>query len=495
MEQDRRTFIKDILKDAWKYTPSHLVPGLCGFLSIFVFTRLLSPEEYAKYILVLTSVAFAANIGFGWLNFSALRFFDESKSESGPFFSTCAASFFLSLSLISFIGYVLIFVLKRLGISGAYDLPFALGVFLLASKTVFDLFLIILRAERLPLRFSLLRTADSIIKLVLGVLFVSIFKWAHEGLLWGMIISFSVLSLYEVLHSRIYLSIRFRMFSKVIMKSMFRYGFPLMGAAITGTALSLADRYMLSFFRSYDEVGIYSAGYRFAEMLIETPGSILLLAYTPLLLQKFNTEPREEFGQVIVQPLRLVLITILPLAAASAFLSKDLGRLFLGARFTGVHEIFPWICSGIFFSCLNQVFTRVFELKKATRLVLMISGLAAGTNIVLNLVLIPEFGYMGAAFATTAAYLIQLAASVKMSRVYIPVPLPLSTLFVSIAATSAMCAVIVLLSGYLEEPAWIALPSKVLAGAFSYAAILLLLREPTITAFLHSSRGRLHSDP
>jgi O-antigen/teichoic acid export membrane protein len=59
---------------------------------------------------------------------------------------------------------------------------------------------------------------------------------------------------------------------------------------------------------------------------------------------------------------------------------------------------------------------------RATRLNWAVTGAAAGLNVALNFLLIPDFGRMGAAFATLAAYSLMFAAMVWRAQTVFPVP-------------------------------------------------------------------------
>ncbi|MEL6757583.1 MAG: polysaccharide biosynthesis C-terminal domain-containing protein, partial [Pseudomonadota bacterium] len=72
----------------------------------------------------------------------------------------------------------------------------------------------------------------------------------------------------------------------------------------------------------------------------------------------------------------------------------------------------------------------------------------AAANIALNLVLIPQFGLLGAVMATLASYALGLAVLALKGRRLIALPLPMRDLTKIALAAIAMCPVIWAL------PAW-----------------------------------------
>jgi O-antigen/teichoic acid export membrane protein len=477
-----------IVKDSLKYVPSNVVPALLALVSISLFTRLILPEEYAKYTLVLTSITLVSNVAFAWLNFSGFRFYDESRDDMGSFMSTCMLSVLLVLFCIIVGGYLFLKFLNMLGIVHNLDDIFLISALFLTVKVGFDQILIFMRADRNATRHSIFKVIDALIKLTVAVILIKFFNMKYLGIVLGIIISYLVLTIVELLINPIYRSIRVHGFSKEKFVSMLHYGFPLIGTGVMGTLLSIGDRYMLAYFSDFKQIGIYSVGYRFAEMAIETPGSILLMAYFPILIHQFNIS-QNEFSLVLKQALQLIIIILVPITFGTIILSRDLVELFLAGTYQEVYIVFFWVCIGILFSYLNHLFTRIFELKKVTKYVLYISAVAAALNILMNFILIPIYGYYGAAIATTAAYAMQLFLSFLISRRFIIVPLPLHTMANVLICSTAMCAGIYFMSLFLNSTTWTILGAKVLLGIIIYLSTLLMLREPVLKSLYAQLRN------
>lgn len=471
------------MKDAFRYMPSHVIPGVLGIVSLSVFTRLLKPEDYAQYTLILTTIAFAANIGFAWLNFSGLRFYDESRSHMETFMSTCILSLAAIFAVMTALGYVLLRNVYRLGFTCVTTQIFWTGLVLLLLKVTFDQMLILLTAERKALRHSIYRSLDALVKLSLAVFLIRIGNLNYLAIIYAMAISYVILILYELLHSPKYSAISLRHFSKPRFIEMYRYGFPLMGVGLTNTALSLADRYLLAWLGDNTQVGMYSAVYRLAEMAIDIPSAILLMAYTPIVIQAFNAS-REELGSILHQPLQLIFIVLLPFCCGATFLARDFTTLMLGPGYRNAYCLFPYVCSATFCMALNHLYTRIFELEKATRFVLYASGIAAIANVLINILLIPRYGILGAGIATCAAYLIQFAATFLFTLPLIRIPMPYKTLASTLLACIVMLAGLATLNRIFPQVGWGMVFLKIGVGAILYLIMMYVTREPLTISFL-----------
>ena len=56
------------------YLPVYLAQALVGFGSVVVFTRILSPDAYGQYMLVLTGSALISTLIFTWLDAAVARY-------------------------------------------------------------------------------------------------------------------------------------------------------------------------------------------------------------------------------------------------------------------------------------------------------------------------------------------------------------------------------------------------------------------------------------
>ena len=135
--------------------------------------------------------------------------------------------------------------------------------------------------------------------------------------------------------------------------------------------------------------------------------------------------------------------------------------------------ITPWIALGALLAGVTTYyFHQAFTLGRRTGWLLAAMAVPAGANVVLNLLLIPAYGVMGAAWATAASFALGLAASIAMGRGVLPLPVPWDALGRCAIAVGIMAAVVSLvpaMGGFAE------LMTKAAVGAVVYAAAVLVL--------------------
>jgi O-antigen/teichoic acid export membrane protein len=157
-----------------------------------------------------------------------------------------------------------------------------------------------------------------------------------------------------------------------------------------------ADVPILQHFRSFAEVGWYQFAYKPFEALQFIPLAIQVVVY-PLLGVYFISD----VGRLRVAYERFFKVLVLlgwPLTVGTFVLVHPIGRLF--NLYTQSVPSLRILAFGIVFLFANSAFYAMLNATNRQGLNAWATGLAAGVNIVLNLILIPFYGYL-AASATT----------------------------------------------------------------------------------------------
>src|SRR5690606_26108319 len=70
-------------RGVWGYLPANIVQGVVGFLTIVVFTRLLSAEDFGRYALAFSVLALAHVAVFTWVEAAMARFWAAEQTPGG----------------------------------------------------------------------------------------------------------------------------------------------------------------------------------------------------------------------------------------------------------------------------------------------------------------------------------------------------------------------------------------------------------------------------
>jgi O-antigen/teichoic acid export membrane protein len=136
-------------------------------------------------------------------------------------------------------------------------------------------------------------------------------------------------------------------------------------------------------------------------------------------------------------------------------------------------RVTPWIAFAGFFAGLTTHYLHeAFTLGRRTGLLFGAMAVPAVANLLLNLLLIPRFGLMGAAWATTASFALGAVTSVLLGRKALAMPVPWGPLARYGAAAAAMAFVV---QGLPVYGGWAELALKATIGAAIYAVAVLAL--------------------
>jgi O-antigen/teichoic acid export membrane protein len=165
---------------------------------------------------------------------------------------------------------------------------------------------------------------------------------------------------------------------------------------------------------------------------------------------------------------------LFPAVGGLIMVAPSLGGMMIG---DGLRDkallVTPLISLGALFSGLNTYyFLQAFTLARKTRLLIVAMAVPAVANIILNIVLIPAMGLIGAAWASALSFALGLIVSWSLGFRALPLPVPLWDLARIGACTAVMVVALVLL------PSWGGIAEAVLksvTGAVVYGALAWIL--------------------
>jgi len=404
-----------ILRYSLHYLIARGIPALVNFLAVAVYTRLLSPEEYGYYILVLAGVNIVNLAVFQWLRFALVRYLPAYQSREETLLGVIGWSY-LALMLVVGMGGVVAGLITET----RWRWLVLIAILLLGAQAWFELNTELFRARLQTRAYGWAMSVRSVGALSLGTLFILIGLKAYGPLL-GLVLSMTGLSLvFAYRHWRVIRIYR----DAGHLGSLLRYGLPLAGTLILSYVVSVSDRFLIAWLLDEAQAGIYAAGYDLANQPVILLMSIVHLAAYPVIVQAWERKAEQEAQTYLAHNVRLLFIVGIPLTIGLAMLAQPFGRLMLGPSFYQAGAVVPWVALGTLLGGLRVYHTDLaFHLRQRTTKQLQIILWVVLINLVLNLLWIPRVGIIGAAWATVVAYSIALVLGIRQGRNVLPVPL------------------------------------------------------------------------
>ncbi len=156
------------------------------------------------------------------------------------------------------------------------------------------------------------------------------------------------------------------------------------------------DILMLSFFKSEIDVGIYNTSLKIASL-----STIILIGINSIAMPKYAELRNEKlrFKKFVKQTTFLIILTSLPIFLGIILFPDFLLTIFGNEFVTGKATLLI-LSSGMFFSAISGSTVHILNMTGNEKIVQNVLLFSAGLNFVLNFILIPFYGIIGAAIAT-----------------------------------------------------------------------------------------------
>ena len=235
------------------------------------------------------------------------------------------------------------------------------------------------------------------------------------------------------------------------------------GAAI-GAVYFRIDAVLLSALDSLRAVGLYSVGYKFADVLAYVGAALMAPAYT--LLVRAWPDHTSAFAQTWRGAFTLLTVTAAGLATAFAVFAGPTISLLFGARYAPATDAARLIVVGqaLRFPTMLLVGTLIAVGRNRPYVVASVVGFVV--NVAGNLVVIPHWSYTGAAAMTVAT---EAGVLVLLGRAVLALPelaVPVGVLARTAVASAALAGVGVAVDAVAP---W---PFAAMAGVVAFAAVL-----------------------
>jgi O-antigen/teichoic acid export membrane protein len=184
-----------------------------------------------------------------------------------------------------------------------------------------------------------------------------------------------------------------------LLRRMLSFGVRSYVQVVTAHLLLRIDIYMVQHYLGPAQTAFYALALHFTELVLEVPQAIGLVLYP-----KLAALPEQEVHRLTAQTCRRTLMVTVPAALALALLGPWVITLWYGPPYAPAGAPLPWAAVGVAAMSIFVIITRDFTARQKQRVNTFAGLIALLTNVVLNIILIPVQGIVGAALATAVAY-------------------------------------------------------------------------------------------
>jgi len=294
-----------------------------------------------------------------------------------------------------------------------------------------------LRADNKAIRFAIIRLLNILMNVAMNVLFIFVVPWlinnkVLDESMFSYVIDNGKVTVSAVFISNLiasvftvilllpeYMKVKFE-WSAELLKKMLFYSMPVMIAGFAGIINETIDRILIKYLLPADismvQLGIYGACYKVAILM-----TIFIQAFRYAAEPFFFSQAKDKNAPELYSAVMNYFVIAVSFIFLTVMMYIDVVMLFVGEKFREGAKVVPVLLMANLFLGIYYNLSIWYKITNRTIYGAYISIIGAIITLVLNFLLIPLMGYMGAAWATFICYLSMMIISYYTGQKYYPV--------------------------------------------------------------------------
>ena len=407
---------------------------LLVFLLMPLYTAWLTTAQYGAAETVTSVANFLIPIACVGVSTGIFRFAADREADREAVFSGSMALLGLGLGGFLFLSPLLLLV----DYFREYVWLIVLYVLFADVQAVMAQYL---RATDRTTLFAVQGILNTVLTVLCNVLFLFCFDLGVTGYVLSVVVGNVLTSLFMLWRAKLWRVFHISKVSRRIMWEILRFSLPMIPTTVCWLITDLSDRSMVTYFCGESVNGLYSAAYKIPTIVTLISG-IFLQAWQFSAVAESSEE--EECGRFYSRVFDGFLSVIMIGSAGLILLSRFLTDLLLNSAYFEAWRYMPTLLCAAALEAIVSFLATVYLVRKKSGHSFVTALVGALSNIILNLLLIPLMGALGAAVATLASYaLVMIVRMIDAPRM-IRFRLCLPRLIVSVLLLFASAAVMTL---------------------------------------------------
>jgi O-antigen/teichoic acid export membrane protein len=464
-----------------------LVSAVAAYAFRFLLARKLSIEEYGLFFALLAFISLLNLFKDFGLGYALLKFIPEAQvtrnyARIKSMIASCfavqsASSGIITLALIIFAPLIMnkffhstltsLFFVFAL----AFFVSFAQNIIMVCFQGFQKMFLFSI--QDLARNLTVMIIAWLLLNIGLGIFAPAIAYLAMYAVVFALFFWIFTKKVFKK-----FWKVRAQ-YSRELFGQLIFFGLPAMLTIFGNNLLQYTDTLLLTYFTDLASVGLYQVAVPLSALVLYLAHAASVVA-TPITSELLMLKKKKELKNGIEILHKYLFLAVVPIAAVLiAFPEIFITNLF-GNKFLGATTALRILAAGaVFYTLAYSNLSILFGLGKPKYNTLVMLA-TAGVNIILDIILIPKYGIIGAASATTTSYLLLLAFSSRGIKRVVKIKEPWITWLKTLASAVLLVAVLSGLKTMLNLNPFIELALSIITGGLAYSAVLLITKVITI---------------
>lgn len=389
---------KYLFKNMGFLTLSSFTTKLLCFFLVPLYTNILTTTEYGTYDLISTTVSVLMPVLTFNVQDAVMRFSMEQKQNRKAIVSVAVKILMVANAIVA-LGLI---VNSIFGVSTLIK-DYAIFFFLMfLTQTVSGVITYYIRGIDRIADLSVSSVLVSIFTISCNILFLVVFHWGLNGYFLANIVGPLAQCLYLAIRSGMVRDTDLRTDFSSEKKEMLDYSMPMIANTIAWWINNVSDRYVIIFFCGLAENGIYSVSSKIPSIL-NIFQSIFSQAWTLSAVKDFDPEDKNGFFTNTYRVYNCFMVIICSVIIVG---DKILAQFLYAKDFYVAWRYVPWLTIAIVFGSLSGYIGGVYTAVKNSKIFAQSTAVGAVSNVILNLILTPMLGALGAAIATAVCYFV-----------------------------------------------------------------------------------------
>ncbi|MBS0643948.1 MAG: polysaccharide biosynthesis protein [Proteobacteria bacterium] len=455
------------------YIPANVIPAIVSTLMIYAYTRLLSPAAFGIYSYIFAATLVVQTSLFYAVPIAVMRFY-PAAARDGRELGLLKETYIVFYSLALFVCLLSVGVALAVPLPESYRFAAWLALPMLLTRSLVQLNQSINRSANAMGRYNTIECVHATLGFGLGLVAMHILGPGAEAVVIGLLLAAALCSIVD---ARLMLSPLRRAAGRLDRSQLIRlveYAWPVVAVAATAMIMQNSDRFLLGSLGGVGMLGIFAVAYNLVERPTTIICSSISTATFPLVVSVLEHQGKEAARLQAGRNGVALLAASLPACVGLAMTADYIAATLVGPAFReGVAELIPIMAFTALARGLRSHFIdHAFHLSGKPLMMLWTYVPATIANVVLNLIFIPQYGMVGAAWTAFACQTATVVAGWFLGTSLFPVWLPVGQFLRCVAAVLPMAAGLALVQFPLS---WGGLCAAVALGGTLYAVAALAL--------------------
>ncbi len=373
-----------------------------------LYTSILSTEEYGISDLITQTANLIIPLACVGISDAIFRFTIDCEDKK-KVFSTAISVIFVGSALL----VVLSPLLKLVGYFDGYVWLICAYVICANLHSACAQFV---RAQGRSAAFAVQGIINTSLTIIYNIIFLVVFDMGVVGYVLSVVLADLTVTLGMFLILKLYREMSFRRFDRETLRDMLKFSIPYIPTSMLWLVTSVSDRFVVTYFCGEGVNGLYSAAYKIPTLLTLVCGVFIEAWQISAVRDGEAGEARQSFFGTVYKDYLCVMIAGASFLIAS---SQIFTKILLAESYFISWEYVPILAISTMFSALSSFMGSVYFLEKKSVYSMLTAFSGAVINVILNFVMIPKHGAMGASVATLISYMTVYAIRVVDTKRFV----------------------------------------------------------------------------